>query len=873
MDIRCFKDAKNEYMPSVIWDWCAKPTPEEIDNKLSSFLKMGISRVYIRPSKGLITGYLSEDYFELIRTAARRSEKHGITLWICDENSSCSGSGGGEITSVHDYRMKDIVKTSKEDTLKTDTVICEEEDCLTVLRDMSQVRGSKRLPLPDITDDFVCQCFFEEVYDKYLRSCKRFIGTEICGISTRISLPENAVLYSKKAFDAFTGDKNELISALTQPCASHHKTKYYGEINSLVSSCFTKAALKKCHENNLLLSAVVEGASIISRQDNYCSCDKPSLEVLSEDMKLADIKLLTSACAFSDKEASFRIKAPSFSRAESRFNTALFLSSFGAQEICFESSAFSLSDRRKYEPYTTVFSENAEKEISERISRLCHLSSTTKERADLLVVYPSYAIYASHGHNSSRLLEEFEALVEKLIKNGVAFHLFEESILTKNAKITDGITLGEKSYKKVLLPCTSLFYEDTVSLIKASGVECFVTEKVPSLDLAKIIDDELINSISSLPFVINSSAPLYINRRFDENGEYIFLCPQQGDASISLKKEDGKIFIADFTDGEFYELKLDENGECNFLVESGKTVILLDSENIFADFAPPLAGGIVNTDMKKINSLPFLLTASDENILPLKTVNACFGHKSYRDGNVDELHKAFYSLNDGETVKVKYPFTAKKNGLGDVFIYIENADAMEALSLNGKPLMPLSPSEKDPRFFGVNITDFIADGKNTLALEYKKCNNYTPDYQSRTPSYYAVYSLTSFEPVYLAGDFDCLDGSIFPCNEEYGNDVSVCGMPYYHGPLHYSVKLPEDALSGELLVVEGDFDICTIKVGKRSKTFFSGTPMIELFELDSFSTAEIIIYNTPFNLFRTTPNEPEKFGITDIYMAKLDECE
>ena len=440
MDIRRFKDTKNEYMPSVIWDWCVKPTPEEIDNKLSSFSKMGIFRVYIRPSKGLITGYLSEDYFELIRTAARRSEKHGITLWICDENSPCSGSGGGEITSVPDYRMKDIVKVKKDDVLKTDTVISEEDGFSIVLRDMSQVRASKRIPLADITDDFVCQCFFEEVYDKYLRSCKRFIGTEISGISTRISLPENAVLYSKKAFDSLTQNQGELLSSLTSPESSHYKAKYYGKISSLVSSFFTKAALKKCSENNLLFSMVIEGDSIISRQDNYCICDKPSLEVLSEEINFSDIKLITSACAFSEKAASFRIKAPSFSRAESRFNTALFLSSFGAQEISFESSAFSLSDRRKYEPYTTVFSENAEKEISERISRLCHLSSTTKEKADLLVIYPSYAVFASHGNKNSKLLEGFEALVEKLIQNGIAFHVFEENILTKNAKIANDIT-------------------------------------------------------------------------------------------------------------------------------------------------------------------------------------------------------------------------------------------------------------------------------------------------------------------------------------------------------------------------------------------------------------------------------------------------
>lgn len=862
MDIRCFKDVKKEYMPSLIWDWCAKPTPEEIDEKLKTFSAMGLKRVYLRPSKGLITGYLSDDYFELVRTAARRCARHGIDLWICDENSNSSGSGGGEITSVHDYRMKDIVLADKADLLKTDTVVSENGNSYIVLRDMSQVRGLKRLPVPDITDSFVAGCFIEEVYDRYIRSCKRFIGCEISGFSTRISLPENALLYSKKA------DTHSDFKALTDSSISHRKAEYFENFSSLISSGFSNSIKEKCHENNLRLSLTVDGASFISRQANYLECDNPYLEVFSENISFTDIKLITSIRAIFGKTLSFRIKTPSYKRAESRFNTALFLASFGANEICFESCAFSLSDRRKYEPYTTVFSEDAEAEISDRIARLCHLSDKTEEKADLLVIYPSYAICAAYADKAKikNITDEFEALMKKLIEKGLAFHVVDETILKLYTK-KGNITLGGNTYSKVLLPCTSLYSESTISIIKESTSQCFTHEEIPSLE-ASDFDDDALNSLLNLPFSVVSDTPVFINRRIDSNGEYIYLFAQNEDANITLFGSGKKIFTADCTDGEFYELENNENGECTFLIESGKTVILLNSDSVYADIAPPLAGGIVNSHIEKLSDLPFMLTASDENILPLKTAHVCFGHKSYRDGNIDELHKAFYSLNDGETVKVKYPFNVKKDGIGEVMLYIENKDSIPILSLNGKPLPEFSPSQKDPRFFGADIGKLLSDGKNTLALEYKKCNNYTPDYESRTPSYYAVYSLTSFEPVYLAGDFDCADGEIFPAQGEYKSDVSLSGMPYYHGALHYAVKLPEEFLHESLLVVEGDFDICTVKIGKRSKTFFSGTPMAELFEIDSMGVAEIIIYNTPYNLFRTKPNPPQKFGITSIYIAK-----
>ena len=196
MDIREFKNTYKEYAPSIVWDWCAKPSAEEIDAKLSLFSQMGISCVYIRPSKGLVLPYLSEDYFELIRTAARRSGKYGIKIFICDENSSASGNGGGEITSVADYRLRDFVKADKKDIEKFDEIIADDSAGALVLRDMSKVRASSRAPLADITDAFVTECFIDAVYNKYIRQCKRFLGIEIAGFHTNIEIPEGALIYS-----------------------------------------------------------------------------------------------------------------------------------------------------------------------------------------------------------------------------------------------------------------------------------------------------------------------------------------------------------------------------------------------------------------------------------------------------------------------------------------------------------------------------------------------------------------------------------------------------------------------------------------------------------------------------------------------------
>jgi len=59
-------------------------------------------------------------------------------------------------------------------------------------------------------------------------------------------------------------------------------------------------------------------------------------------------------------------------------------------------------------------------------------------------------------------------------------------------------------------------------------------------------------------------------------------------------------------------------------------------------------------------------------------------------------------------------------------------------------------------------------------------------------------------------------------------------------------------------------------VGKRSFTYFSETPLLELFNLDSGTVAEITVYNTPYNLLRTADEEPSPFGIKQIQLSKFE---
>ena len=92
-----FKDPPKEYTTAPFFVWNGDITNEEIDKDLVSFKNAGSSQVIIHPRPGLITEYLSKNWFELFQHAVEKGKELGMNIWIYDENSYPSGFAGGHV--------------------------------------------------------------------------------------------------------------------------------------------------------------------------------------------------------------------------------------------------------------------------------------------------------------------------------------------------------------------------------------------------------------------------------------------------------------------------------------------------------------------------------------------------------------------------------------------------------------------------------------------------------------------------------------------------------------------------------------------------------------------------------------------------------
>ena len=74
----------------------------ELKRQLRVLRDAGFSGVFPHPRAGLLTPYLSRDWFDRIRTIARECRRLGLEFWLYDEDPYPSGVCGGKVTLDHE---------------------------------------------------------------------------------------------------------------------------------------------------------------------------------------------------------------------------------------------------------------------------------------------------------------------------------------------------------------------------------------------------------------------------------------------------------------------------------------------------------------------------------------------------------------------------------------------------------------------------------------------------------------------------------------------------------------------------------------------------------------------------------------------------
>ena len=105
-----FANPPSEFASHVIWGWEGPMDIETIRHDLDSIKTKGFRSVIFEAGYRLPYEYLSEQWFEGIRTGVMEAKARGLKVWLIDEGKYPSGFAGGKFTREKpEMRMKAVV--------------------------------------------------------------------------------------------------------------------------------------------------------------------------------------------------------------------------------------------------------------------------------------------------------------------------------------------------------------------------------------------------------------------------------------------------------------------------------------------------------------------------------------------------------------------------------------------------------------------------------------------------------------------------------------------------------------------------------------------------------------------------------------------
>jgi len=90
-----FAKPHRDYSTGPLWTWNDRLTEEQVRSTLRDLANQNVKQVWVHPRPGLMTPYLSDEWFHLWKVSLDEAEKLDMNVWIYDENSYPSGFAGG----------------------------------------------------------------------------------------------------------------------------------------------------------------------------------------------------------------------------------------------------------------------------------------------------------------------------------------------------------------------------------------------------------------------------------------------------------------------------------------------------------------------------------------------------------------------------------------------------------------------------------------------------------------------------------------------------------------------------------------------------------------------------------------------------------
>ena len=521
-----FESPSRDYASAPLWTWNDLLTEEQIVSTMEDLAGQGVKQAFVHPRPGLMTPYLSKDWFRLWKVALREAERLDMNIWIYDENSYPSGFAGGIVSEAmpeaHGKRLD--IKPATEAPAASENLIAvfrvdgEKYEDVT-----AKVKAGEKLPKadylvcsyslsptggwfggkfyvdllhPGVTEKFIdvtLEAYRREIGDQFGKRMPGWFTDEPHlapggGLHWTPGLPE---LFEKRWGYSLV----ENLPSLVRPVGDWKKVRhdYYGLLLEQFIERWSKPCYNYCEKHGIEFTGHYwehgwPGAG--HGGDNmamYAWHQRPAIDTLMNDYQegphaqFGNVRAVLELASVANQMGRERTLCEAYGaggwdlRFEDMKRIGDWLYVLGVNTLDEHLSYITIRGARKRDhPQSFSYHEpwwDSYHVMADYFTRLSLIMSQGKQVNEILVLEPTTTawMYQGDGAKLEPLGERFQKLVTDLAKAQVEFDLGCEDIIARHGSVKgDRFVIGERSYHTVVLPpdmenvCTK-----TLELLKA----------------------------------------------------------------------------------------------------------------------------------------------------------------------------------------------------------------------------------------------------------------------------------------------------------------------------------------------------------------------------------------------------------------------
>ncbi|WP_029906928.1 glycosyl hydrolase [Prevotella sp. 10(H)] len=510
-----FKDPSKSFRSAPLWVWNTKVTRADIDRMLGELKEQGFGGAFVHPRPGLITDYLSDDWFDLYKYSLEVGRKLGMDIWIYDENSYPSGFAGGHVPAQmpESYNQGQGLVFNKVEELPEDTkdyFFCLKKEGDTFV-DITSSLGSYKnkkgdyylysktfnrssawnggFSYVDLLYPGVTQKFMEITMSGYEKHFGKLLGTEIKGIFTdepQIASP-GGIRWTPDLFEVFQKqwgyDLKSVLPLLVEETGNWKQVRhnYTETLTQMFIDRWAKPWFEYTEKKNMLWTGHYweHGWPDMSHGgDNmamYAWHQMPAIDMLFNQFndvrpqaQFGNVRAVKEVRSAANQMGYVRTLSETYGGGgwELSFEDMKRLGDWeyvlGVNFLNQHLSHMTIVGARKYD-YPPVFTSLSPwwsdyKTQNDYFARLSLILSQGEQLNDILVLEPTTTawLYYSYVKGHPKTMEvgnNFQAFVTKIEKSQVEYDLGSENIIKDQGKVANKLFIvGKRGYNKVVIP-------------------------------------------------------------------------------------------------------------------------------------------------------------------------------------------------------------------------------------------------------------------------------------------------------------------------------------------------------------------------------------------------------------------------------------